>query len=186
LRASHKQSKLDAIQEAEKFLDSHPIYLDTETTGTGLQDEIVEIAVIDHDGIILLDKLIKPKIKIPKEASQIHQITNELVRNAPTWADIWPDLKSVLSNREVAIYNAEFDLRLMRQSSLKYGLSWSSRFASEFCIMKLYARFYGEWSDYHQNYTWQSQILIGQKMMHYFPELSSIILREKTGQSRPR
>src|SRR5690606_33823093 len=54
------------------------VILDTETTG--LYDaEIVEIAVIDLGGNILMNTLVRPKNPIPAEVTAIHGINNEMV-----------------------------------------------------------------------------------------------------------
>lgn len=57
--------------------------LDTETTGLDYDDKIVEIAVIDLDGNVLINTLVDPNKAIPKEATEIHGIANKMVENAP-------------------------------------------------------------------------------------------------------
>jgi DNA polymerase III epsilon subunit-like protein len=56
----------------------------------------------------------------------------------------------------VGIYNSEFDLRMLKQSHQKYWLNWQLPEENFFCIMKLYARFYGEWDARRGSYRWQS------------------------------
>ncbi|MCW3664158.1 3'-5' exonuclease, partial [Burkholderia cenocepacia] len=58
------------------------ILLDTETTGLDESAEIVEIAVIDDAGNVLLNTLVKPKHPIPNSATAIHGITNAMVATA--------------------------------------------------------------------------------------------------------
>lgn len=53
------------------------VILDTETTGLDEHDEIVEVAVIDMSGKVLLNTLVNPIQPIPYEATQIHGITND-------------------------------------------------------------------------------------------------------------
>jgi DNA polymerase III epsilon subunit-like protein len=74
---------------------------------------------------------------------QIHNITDELVRESPTWLQVWPQLEAVLKNRVVGIYNAEFDLRMLQQTHQVYGLPWRIPMSRVFCIMKLYSDFSG-------------------------------------------
>lgn len=57
---------------------SNYIILDTETTGLDNTAEIVEISVINDQGEVLLDTLIKPTKPIPGDATAIHGITNEM------------------------------------------------------------------------------------------------------------
>ena len=45
---------------------------------------------------------------------------------------------------------------LLKQSHEQAGLEWGPLGASAFCIMKLYAEFYGEWQQSRNSYRWQS------------------------------
>ncbi|MGB0389210.1 MAG: exonuclease domain-containing protein [Ardenticatenaceae bacterium] len=145
-----------AIQGAQKLVAEKPVYLDTETTGTHKAAEIVEICIVDHDGEVLLDSFVKPQGFIPIQATQVHGITNQMVRGAPTWREIWPKVQGNLTGRKVGIYNANFDLRLIKQSHAQCGMDWGAIGASAFCIMKLYARFYGEKNAHNRAFRWQS------------------------------
>jgi DNA polymerase-3 subunit epsilon len=138
------QLRRRAILIAGQYLESRPVYLDTETTGLEARDEIVEICVLDHDGVTLVDTLVRPQQRIPPGATRIHGITDEMVRGAPNWSEAWPGVLSVLCKRSVGVYNAEFDLRLMHQSHRAAGLSWQPLEAKLFCIMRLYADLRGE------------------------------------------
>ncbi len=42
--------------------------LDTETTGLGKNDEIIEISILALDGTVLLDTYVKPSIPVSKGA----------------------------------------------------------------------------------------------------------------------
>lgn len=148
--------KLRAIQHANYYRQFQPIFLDTETTGLTPMSEIVEISVIDHDGSLLLDTLVRPTRPIPWDAILVHGITDTMVSDAPTWPQVWHKLEAILRDRYVGIYNADFDLRMMRQSHSLYGLSWQNDSFSHFCIMKLYAQFYGQARGRYGTPRWQS------------------------------
>src|SRR4030067_3387228 len=97
-----EQDRLKAIQVAKEKIQRNPLYLDTEPTGLGDMDEIVEISILDHDGSLLFDSLVRPSRRIPPDAIAIHGITDELVRGAPRWLDIAPEVEALLKEREVA------------------------------------------------------------------------------------
>ena len=150
-------ARREAIQIAQERLKSQPIFLDTETTGTDPNDNIVEISVIDHDGSILVNTLVKPVGKISPGAMAVHGITDAMVVDAPRWNEVWPEVEAVLTGRLLGIYNADFDLRMMQQSHAHNWMQWKAPVGMEvFCIMKLYAQFYGEWNNRRGNYRWQS------------------------------
>ena len=150
-------TRSQAIQSARQKLELLPLYLDTETTGTDRSSEIIEICIIDHDGTSLYQSLVKPASSIPAQTTQIHGITNEMVKNAPPWYKVWPEIETILFNRSIGIYNAEFDLRMLQQTHAKFRMPWRpTLLGNSFCIMKLYAQFYGEWDPIRGSYRWQS------------------------------
>jgi DNA polymerase III epsilon subunit-like protein len=132
-----------AIQTARDYANFQPVFLDTETTGLHNTAEIVEISVIDYDGSVLLDTLVNPVHSIPWDVTRVHGITDEMVGEAPSWSEVWPLVEKTLQGRYVGIYNADFDMRMMKQSHLLNGMSWTFSENLFFCIMKLYAQFYG-------------------------------------------
>jgi DNA polymerase-3 subunit epsilon len=143
-----------AIRQAQDEILRRPVYLDTETTGLEKFDQIVEICVLDFDGSVLVDSLVKPTSKIPASVTKLHGITDAMVKEAPAWPEIWPAVQAALTGRHVAVYSADYDVRMMKQSHRHHGQRWQLRGASFFCIMKLYAQFRGDWDDYRGAYRW--------------------------------
>jgi DNA polymerase-3 subunit epsilon len=157
------RARREAILRALAELARKPVYLDTETTGLEDADEIVEICILDVDGRVVLDSLVKPKGGISAEAGKVHGITQDTVRDAPTWLEVWPGVEATLAGQRVEIYNADFDVRMMRQSHMKYGLPWPTQAVNFACIMKLYAQFHGEWNYRTGSYRWHSLEVAGQQ-----------------------
>lgn len=151
-----REAKRRAIERAQGLVAREPLFLDTETTGLHKTAEIIEVGVVDNAGRVVFASLVRPRRPIPADASAIHGITNEMVADAPTWQELWPELGALLQDRHVGIYNADYDLRLMRQSHRQWRLPWQPVDASAFCIMKLYAQFYGEPNRRYGGFRWQS------------------------------
>ena len=84
------------------------IILDTETTGLKNDDEIIEICLIDLDGNILLNTLIKPTKPIPEQASRIHGIYDKDVENAPLWSEIYQNFINIIKDKEVIAFCYNF------------------------------------------------------------------------------
>ena len=139
--------------EARSLLDSDLVILDTETTGLGDDAEIVEIGIIDARGRVVFESLIKPKNPIPHEATKIHGITNADVALAPKWPKVHHEVCRLIAARNVAIYTAEFDSRLLQQTTKIYGLEMPGYYS--WCAMLAYARYYGEWDDKREAFKWQ-------------------------------
>ncbi len=146
-----------AIQKARHILQQNPLYLDTETTGLGPTDEIIEIALMDDNEQILFQSFVRPSQSIPPSTTAIHGITNAMVQNAPPWPILWQQIRGIMQNRLIAIYNADFDIRMMRQSMTRYRQSWNETISTE-CIMRLYAAYRGEWDNQRMSYRFISLI----------------------------
>ncbi len=145
---------LDSFKELIRSGDY--VILDTETTGLDSSAQICQIAIIDSSGNVLLDTLVKPTCPIPADASAVHRITDDMVKNAPGWADIELQIADILKGRDVVIYNADYDKRIMAQCSraINSERSWYG-LADYYCAMLAYAEHYGDWNDYRGNYRWQ-------------------------------
>src|SRR3954465_2135450 len=90
-------------------------FIDLETTGINLgTDRIVEIAIvrINADGSKLNKrKLINPQMPIPAESSAIHGITNEMVKDAPTFKEVANEIKQFIESCDLGGYNSNrFDV----------------------------------------------------------------------------
>jgi DNA polymerase-3 subunit epsilon len=133
------------------------VILDTETTGLGSDAEICQIAIIDSSGNVLLDQLVKPQKPIPASATAIHHISNEMVKDAPSWLNVNEKVWQLLHGKQVIVYNAEYDFRLIAQSEKAcepLALSdWHT--IQRHCAMLHFSEVYGEWNSYHGNYKWQ-------------------------------
>lgn len=134
------------IQRAREILALNPIFLDTETTGTGPGDLICEISIVDAEGKMLYDRLVNPGRPIPAESSAVHGITDADVADEARWPELWPEIGAILKNRAIGIYNADFDMRLLRQTNQAYNLPWTLTMDQAFCMMKLFSAYYGEWN----------------------------------------
>ncbi|HSB67558.1 MAG TPA: 3'-5' exonuclease [Anaerolineales bacterium] len=157
------RSRSTAILEARALLESNPVYLDTETTGMHFTSEVIEIGIIDDQGQVLFDQLVRPRGKMDPAAGRVHGITLEMLVGAPTWEQVWPQAEAVLAGKRIGVYNVEFDLRLMKQTHLRSWLTWSLPEANFFDIMKLYARFHGDWDPIRKSYRYQSLEIAGRQ-----------------------
>ncbi len=143
-----------AIEWAKNTLQSPSlVILDTETTGLSNHDEIVSIGVIDGQGTVLLDHLIKPTRVIPLAATNIHGISNIDVDDAPRLPELYPEIARVLNGKVVVGYNIDYDLGMLRANCKKYRLPLI-RPMIDYCAMKKYAQFNGARNDLTGDYKW--------------------------------
>lgn len=107
-------------------------FIDLETTGINLgTDRIVEIAIVKilPDGTRTVKrKLINPEMPIPKVASDIHGITDEIVKDAPTFKQVGQELKQMLDGCDLAGYNSNrFDIPLLMEEFLRAQVDFDMR-----------------------------------------------------------
>ena len=101
-----------------ELLQDDFIVLDTETTGLGRRDEIIEVGVVDAGGATLLETLVWPhRGAVPQGATRVHGLTIDQLAGAPTWPQVLPELQALLEGRRVLAWNAPFDQRMVQQSS---------------------------------------------------------------------
>ena len=105
-------------------------FIDLETTGTNLAtDRIVEIAIVkvNIDGTKLVKrKLINPGMLIPTGASDVHGISDEIVKDAPSFKQVANEIKQFLEQCDLGGYNSNrFDVPLLVEEFLRAGLEFS-------------------------------------------------------------
>ncbi len=101
------------------------IYFDTETTGVKSdKDRIIELAAFDPLNEKTFVSLIQPGIPIPIEATAIHNISNEMVQDAPTFAEVGKQFAEFCSGDVVLIAhnNDAFDKLFLQAEYLRHGL----------------------------------------------------------------
>ena len=99
-------------------------FFDLETTGVNLSaDRIVELAIVKlmPDGTRQTKrKLINPGMPIPQASSDIHGITNEMVKDAPTFKEVANEVKQFLDECDLGGYNSNrFDIPLLMEEFLR-------------------------------------------------------------------
>ena len=102
---------------------------DLETTGTNIsKDRIVEICILKVNPDASRETktwLVNPEMPIPKESSAIHGITDENVKDAPTFREIAPKIQEMISGCDLAGFNSNrFDVPLLAEEFLRVGLDF--------------------------------------------------------------
>jgi DNA polymerase-3 subunit epsilon len=132
------------------------VVLDTETTGLE-RGEVVQIGIVESDGTVLFDVLVKPTNPIPMDATRIYGITNDMVADSPSFALLVPSIRDALVGRNVVVYNAVYDRKMLHQSAEAAGIEktdWKV-ISNWWCAMEAFAEIYGDWNEYRQSYRWQ-------------------------------
>ena len=94
---------------------SREIVLDTETTGfdpkTG--DRLIEVGCIEIFDLLptgrTFHRLVNPERLIPPDATRVHGITDDKVKDAPRFSEIVKDLQDFIGDAPMIAHNAQFD-----------------------------------------------------------------------------
>lgn len=105
------------------------VFIDLETTGIDIvNDRIVEIAVLKlfPDGREEIKvRRTNPGIPISPEATAVHGITNEDVKNEPTFKEIAKSLANLVEGCDFAGFNSnKFDFPLLAEEFLRAGVDF--------------------------------------------------------------
>ena len=117
--------------------------IDLETTGINLAvDRIVELAIVkvQPDGSRLVKrKLVNPQMPIPKVSSDVHGITDDMVKDAPSFKQIANEIRQFLDNCDLAGYNSNrFDIPMLVEEFLRSGLEFDVTNRHLLDVQKLY------------------------------------------------
>lgn len=131
------------LTEAEKlllweFFPNGVIAIDLETTGLSpLVDRIIEVGAmkITPAGTEIYQTLINPEILIPEHTIAIHNITDEMVKDAPLLNDILSHLKEFIGDLPIIAHNAKFDLGFIVMGMQKANFDLASN--DIYCSCKL-------------------------------------------------
>ena len=100
------------------------VFFDLETTGTNVStDRIVEISVVKvmPDGEqIIKTRRINPEMPIPAEATAVHHITDEDVKDCPTFRQVAKSLREFMVGCDFCGFNSNrFDLPLLAEEFMR-------------------------------------------------------------------
>jgi DNA polymerase-3 subunit epsilon len=111
---------------------SKPIaFIDLETTGISItNDRIIEIAIVKiaTDGTRLVKrKLINPGMPIPAGSTAVHGITDEMVKDAPSFKQVANECKQFMDHCDIGGYNSNrFDIPMLIEEFLRAGIEFST------------------------------------------------------------
>ena len=118
-------------------------FIDIEATGSNAAtDRIVEIAIIKHlpDGSRTIKrKLLNPQIPIPQVVCEIHEITDEMVKDAPTFKQAAHQIKQFLDGCDISCYNAyRLDIPMLIEEFIRAGVEFDMKSRKLVDVQKIF------------------------------------------------
>jgi len=124
-------------------MDRPLVVFDIESTGVNArQDRIIELAAIriEPDGTETAKCwLLNPEVPIPSETTEIHGITNEIVRECPTFADKADEIEKFFEGCDVSGFNCDrFDIPCLEEEFARTGRNFASGDRRHVDVQRLY------------------------------------------------
>lgn len=112
--------------------------VDIETTGGyASNNDITEVCIVLHDGIRVIDRyetLVRPFVPIPYYIERLTGITQQLVRSAPAFEEVAPDIFKMLSGNVFIAHNVNFDYSFLKHHLQQAGFELTS---PKLCTVRL-------------------------------------------------
>lgn len=140
-KTSNEKSVLSGI--AHRWIKDNALAFDTETTGLGDKDQIIELALVNRQGMTVLEMQFKPTVPINPKAQAVHGISEADLKNCPTFEAMAPVVLTLLKKQPLIIFNADFDLRLLKQTCNAFDIDLDLDDLKAHCAMQLAADYYG-------------------------------------------
>jgi DNA polymerase-3 subunit epsilon len=120
-------------------------FIDLETTGTvPTGDRVTEVGIVRvEDGQLAWEwaTLVNPECPIPEEIQALTGITNAMVRDKPTFAQLAAEILARLEGAVFVAHNARFDYGFVKNEFRRLGIPFT---ADVLCTVRLSRRMYPE------------------------------------------
>jgi DNA polymerase-3 subunit epsilon len=118
-------------------------FIDIEATGSNVSaDRIVEIAIVKvlPDGNRTVKrKIINPQIPIPASISEIHGLTDEMVKDAPTFKQAAHEIRQFLDGCDLSCYNAyRLDIPMLMEEFIRADVEFDMKGRKVVDVQKIF------------------------------------------------
>jgi DNA polymerase III subunit epsilon len=146
------------VRELELVLQNgNLVVLDTETAT--LYGEVIQVGIYCPEHGSLVDTLVKPTGSIEPGATRVHGITDAMVADALSFAEVSQEIIDAVRGKVIIGWNIDYDINCLLHSHRQINLGDFGKILSNMNtldVMQVYSDHVArEWSDYHRNYKWQ-------------------------------
>jgi len=128
------------------FADRRWVFVDVETTGSSpARERVTEVGIVtvetdgDAQRVTEWSSLVNPGVPIPPEIQWLTGISNEMVRAAPSFAELAEALYDRLADAVFVAHNARFDYGFLKAEFARAGYDWR---AATLCTVRLSRHLY--------------------------------------------
>lgn len=144
-RGNFKADKIEVSLANIDGIKTRFIAIDTETTGVGLNDEVIELGAVKFENGYPVDSFsafIKIDRHIPDAASRVNHITDDMLRNrGRSKKDVYFDFMSFISDAVngttyMIAHNADFDFRYIQRDLSELGYDGTVKYIDTLKLSK--------------------------------------------------
>lgn len=121
-------------------IDTTYCVLDLETTGLSFRTEkITEIGVMKvKDGEVIeeFSTFVNPEKPIPPKVVEVTNITDDMVKDAPTIEEVFPKLLEFLGDSVLVAHNADFDIGFLKYNAKNLGYTLDNTYLDTLRLAK--------------------------------------------------
>ena len=124
-------------------IDTTYCVVDLETTGFSAKTEkITEIGIMKVKNGEVIDEFscfVNPEKHIPQRVSEVTNITDDMVKDAKTIKDVFPDVLEFLgdpNNTVIVAHNANFDVGFLKQKAINLGYKFDYTYLDTLSLAK--------------------------------------------------
>lgn len=113
----------EARRDARAWLASDCLFVDVETSRLDDDAEIIELAVVDVAGALVLHTLIQPTQPVTADATAVHGIADADLYGAPRWPAVCAQFAVLAAGRHLVAHHAAFDRGRVAADCARHGLA---------------------------------------------------------------
>ena len=118
------------------------------TGGNHIKGKVIEVAIYIYDGKKVIKEystLVNPEVKIDWYVAKLTGITNDMVKDAPVFADVAKNINDILKGQIFVAHDVDFDYMFLKTELKRVGFDLNE---PKVCTIKLSSRVYPEAESY--------------------------------------
>ena len=119
------------------------LVLDTETTGVAKTDEILQLSIINGEGVVVMNEYFRPaRAKTWPMAEAVNHISPAMVADKPLILERKKEIEAILHGAKIIVgYNLPFDRNMLIQNGIFVPAKEKTRYLD---LMRPFAKTFGE------------------------------------------
>ncbi len=121
-------------------IDTTYCVLDLETTGfSATKEKITEVGIMKVKNGEVIDEFssfVNPQKHIPTRVTEVTNITDDMVKDAPTIEEIFPKILEFIKDSVLVAHNASFDIGFLKQNAKNLGYDFDYTYLDTLSLAK--------------------------------------------------